>query len=270
VVTVREDAPGDRRLVGYVVPDGGGDGADGDLPLVVRAFAAGRLPEYMVPSAVVVVESVPLTVHGKVDRKALPAPDYAAGSSGRGPGTVAEEMLCGAFAQVLGLERVGADDSFFDLGGHSLLAMRLVSRVRAVLDVELPVRAVFESPTPALLARWLAQTALAPGRPALTARPRPGRVALSYAQQRLWFLWQLEGPSATYNLPVALRLSGDLDAGALEAALSDVITRHEVLRTVFPADSGQPFQQSRLTWRRRSRCGRGCCGWVRMNMCWWW
>jgi hypothetical protein len=250
VVVVREDVPGDQRLTGYIVPAGhgssgdggdGGDGGGGDLAAVVVAFAAGRLPQYMLPAAVVVVDAVPLTVHGKLDRAALPAPDYGARSSGRGPATVTEEILCTVFAQILGLQRVAPDDSFFALGGHSLLAMRLVSRVRVVLGAELPVRAVFEAPTPAGLAGRLA--AAGPGRLALAARERPERVPLSYAQQRLWFVWQIEGPSPTYNTPVALGLAGDLDTGALAAALADVIGRHEVLRTVFPADGGQPFQQ---------------------------
>ena len=248
VVAAREDAPGYKRLVGYVVPaasTGDGDAAvagGAGLAGAVRAFAAQRLPEYMVPAAVVVLDDLPVTPSGKLNRRDLPAPEYgaAAGSGGRGPVTVQEEIICGVFAQVLGLEQVGPEDSFFELGGHSLLATRLVGRIRSVLGAEMPVRAVFDAPTPAALASLLKEAG--PARAALRPRERPGRVPLSFAQQRLWFLAQLEGPSATYNIPVVLRLAGDLDTAALAAALADVAGRHEVLRTVFPAADGQPCQ----------------------------
>ena len=235
-VIVREDQPGDKRLTGYVVPAKGG-ALD---PAVLRDAAARVLPGYMVPAAVVVLDKLPLTPAGKLDRRALPAPEYAAGR-GRAPATAREHALSELFAQVLGLERVGVDDGFFDLGGHSLLATRLVSRVRAVLGAELAVRAVFEHPTVASLARFLA-TAQGARLPLRRAASRPGRLPLSFAQQRLWFLDQLYGPGMAYNLPAAWRLRGELDAGALRAALGDVVARHESLRTVLPAADGQPYQ----------------------------
>jgi acyl-coenzyme A synthetase/AMP-(fatty) acid ligase/acyl carrier protein len=179
VVAAREEAPGDQRLAAYVVPapaPGNGHGGNGHgLAAMIRAFAAGQLPEYMVPAVVVVLETLPLTPNGKVNRQALPAPDYAAATAGsREPATAREEILCGAFAQILGLDHVGVDDSFFDLGGHSLLAVRLVSRIRAVLGIELPIRALFEAPTVAELAHELDQldqsTSPKRARPAL--RPR--------------------------------------------------------------------------------------------------
>ena len=200
-VVVREDQPGDKRLAGYVVP---ASGAELD-PAMLRVAAARVLPGYMVPSAVVVLEALPLSPAGKLDRRALPTPEYAAGG-GRAPATPAEQALCEVFAQVLGLERAGVEDSFFDLGGHSLLATRLVSRIRTVLGAELPIRAVFEHPTPALLAGVLEGAEAA--RPPLVPVPRPERLPLSFAQQRLWFLEQFHGPGTAYNLPFAWRLRG--------------------------------------------------------------
>jgi acyl carrier protein len=170
VVLVREDRPGDRRLAAYVVP------ADGAAPEAadLRAHAAGRLPDYMVPSAFVVLDALPLTPNGKLDRRALPVPDATAAVSSRQPRNPGEESLCAIFAKVLGLPRVGIDDSFFDLGGHSLLATKLVNQVRAELGVELPIRAVFEAPTVAALGAHITGARKKRVRPALRPMPRSG------------------------------------------------------------------------------------------------
>ncbi len=238
VVTVHDTPQGGRQLVAHVVVTGAG----AVTSALLREFAAERLPEYMVPSAVVVLDAFPLNGSGKIDRAALPAPDLSAPRHGRAPETALEAKLCAVFAQVLGLETVGTDDSFFDLGGHSLLATRLVARIRGDFGSELGVRAVFESPTVASLAARL--VVAGPARPALLPQPRPERLPLSHAQRRLWFLDQFSGPSATYNIPVVLGLTGTLDTDALRQALADVVERHESLRTTVRADEdGVPHQR---------------------------
>ncbi|HEV2734694.1 MAG TPA: amino acid adenylation domain-containing protein, partial [Longimicrobiaceae bacterium] len=242
-VAVREASPGERRLVGYVTAEAGQTLPGGEL----RAWLGERLPEYMVPAAVVVLGTMPLTAHGKVDRRALPEVELAAGAQGRvAPRTPTEEVLAGIYAAALGVEGVGAADDFFALGGHSLLATRAVSRVREAFGVELPMRALFEAPTVAGLAArvdaLLREDGGTPAPPLLPV-PRDGRpLPLSFAQQRLWFIDRLAPGSAAYNIPSALRLRGRLDVAALRAAVGGVVRRHEALRTVFADVGGEPVQ----------------------------
>ncbi|GAB7185303.1 amino acid adenylation domain-containing protein [Kitasatospora sp. Ki12] len=237
VVTVRESDSGDRRLVGYCTVDR----ESPELAAELRRFAAESLPGYMVPAAVVLLAALPLTGSGKVDHRALPAPDFGALAAGRAARTPQEEILCGLYAEVLGLEGVGIDDDFFDLGGHSLLATKLLSRVRSVLGAELGIRDVFEAPT---VEGLTARLGSGPERLALTAAAeRPERVPLSFAQQRLWLIDRMEGPGALYNLPLVLRVAGELDTAALELALGDVVARHESLRTLIAEEDGSPYQR---------------------------
>ncbi|HYH79832.1 MAG TPA: condensation domain-containing protein, partial [Longimicrobium sp.] len=219
------------------------------LTPALRAAVRARLPEYMLPSAFVVLEALPVTANGKVDRAALPVPETAGAREGAyvAPRTPAEERMAGIWAEVLGVERVGGEDNFFDLGGHSLLATQLVSRVREAFRTELPLRAVFEAPTLAELARRVealrAETLGDAGAPPLVPVPRDGSpLPLSFAQQRLWFIEQLEPGSTAYHMPSALRLRGPLDARTLERALGEVVRRHEALRTTFGETEGVPFQ----------------------------
>ncbi|OBJ70863.1 hypothetical protein A5643_09135 [Mycobacterium sp. 1274756.6] len=238
VVIAREDRPGDKRLVGYVTESVTGIVDTG----AARSTLFEQLPDYMVPAAIVVLEQLPLTVNGKLDKRALPAPDYVDAERYRGPSSPTEEILAGIYAQVLGLPRVGVDDSFFDLGGDSLSAMRAIAAINQPFDTDVSVRALFEAPTVAQLAPRIGEVSGSSGRKALTVQQRPEVVPLSYAQNRMWFLNRVEGQVATYNMPVAVRLHGPLDPRAFGTALADVVARHESLRTVFPATGGVPAQ----------------------------
>ncbi|WP_425437473.1 amino acid adenylation domain-containing protein [Mycobacterium szulgai] len=232
VVIAREDQPGDKRLVAYFT----GTADSG----AIRDGLANKLPGYMVPSAVVALEALPLTINGKLDTQALPAPQYGDADSYRPPTTTIEDILATIYAQVLGLDRVGIDDSFFDLGGDSLSAMRVIAAINTTLDVHLSVRALFDTPAITALAPCIG--AGSPRPTPLTAGPRPAVVPLSFAQEGLWFLDQLQGPSPVYNMAWALRLRGRLDSEALRRALTDLIERHQTLRTVFPSTEGIPEQ----------------------------
>ncbi len=243
VVLAREEAGGDRRLVAWVVPRPGMGVSMADL----RSFLKDRLPDYMVPAALVEVPAIPLTAHGKVDRRALPDPEAAAPVERAfdPPRTPIEELLAGIWSRVLGVERVGRDDSFFDLGGHSLLATRVLSRLREVLQADLPLRTLFEATTIAELAP-LVEAALAASRtelPPLRRQPREELPPLSFSQERLWFLDQLQPGTAVYNIPGAVRMAGALDVASLHRSLSEVVRRHEALRTVFTLDAGRPAQR---------------------------
>ncbi|HEX2091721.1 MAG TPA: amino acid adenylation domain-containing protein, partial [Longimicrobiaceae bacterium] len=243
VVVAREDAPGERRLVAYVVAEGDGEISAAEL----REQLRNRLPEHMVPAAVVVLEAMPLTAHGKVDRRAIPVPVWGGDSGGRvAPRGAVEEMLVGIWAEVLGVERVGVEESFFELGGHSLLATQIVSRVRRAFGVEVPLRVLFEAPTVAELAGRIEtlRGGVESGTAGAIERvPREGALPLSFAQQRLWIIDRLEPGSATYNMPFALRLRGALDADALRRSLDTLVGRHETLRTTFAEHEGAPVQE---------------------------
>ena len=238
VVIARADAAGSLRLLGYVVPR---DGHLVDGPCL-RSTLARTLPDHMVPTAVLVLECLPITPNGKLDERALPEPDPAARRpSYRAPATPDQEILCEVFADVLQRERVGVDDNLFELGGHSLTAMRVVSQIRSALGVEVPVRTLFEAPTVRQLAARWRDAAGTSGSP-LRRRDPARQVPLSFAQQRLWFLDQFQGGSTEYNMVSALRLRGQLDVAALEGAIEAIVTRHESLRTRFALVEGEPVQ----------------------------
>ncbi|MEU0397745.1 amino acid adenylation domain-containing protein [Streptomyces sp. NPDC006208] len=236
---VHRAGPGDDRLVGYVVPAPGVwlDGAE------VRAHVGRLLAAHMVPIRVEVLDILPLTAHGKLDRAALPTPDFAAAASRehREAGSADEALLCELYAEVLGLDSVGPDDGFFDLGGHSLLALRLAARVKSLKGVLLTVQDIYEARTPAGLAVVVGGRGVVSGG-GLVRRVRPGVVPLSFAQLRLWFVAGLGGGSAAYNVPLVVRLVGDVDVVALVGAVGDVVERHEVLRTVLVEVDGVPQQ----------------------------
>ena len=227
---------GTMRLAAYITADGPIDAA------AVLDSARRRLPAYMVPAAIVVIDEVPVTPAGKLDRKALPEPVFASSSGSRAPEPGLEERVAEVFGAVLGHPMPGAEDSFFEVGGNSLLATRLSSALYDEFGVDLPVRAVFEAPTVADMAVRLIETPRTQ-RTALAVRdPRPGRLPLSLPQQRVWFLNRYSPESSAYNIAFVIRIDGDPDIAALRAALTDLVDRHEVLRTVFPEDRSGAYQ----------------------------
>jgi amino acid adenylation domain-containing protein len=245
VTLLREDEPGQPRLVSYAVLERGSGVSTGEL----RELCRERLPEHMVPAVCVFLERLPLSANGKLDRRALPPPEQSQ-ETGRHP-TVAprdlgEQMLAGLWTEVLGVHPVGVRDSFFDLGGHSLLATQLISRVRKVFGVELPLADFFAEPTVAGLARRVeraVQAGAAPAAPPIEAVPRDSELPLSFAQERIWFMQRLEPASSAYNVPRAMRLTGRLEVAALGRSLTALVERHESLRTAFPEVEGQPRQE---------------------------
>jgi amino acid adenylation domain-containing protein len=244
VVTAGEIRPGEKRLVAYVVVSQEQPFAIDD----VREFLKERLPEYMVPAAFVVLPALPLMHNGKVDRRQLPDPEQSAIDQAphfAPPRTTIEEMLAVIWSELLHVDQVGILHNFFDLGGHSLLGAQLISRVRKIFQIEIPLRTLFESPTIASMAQTV-ETLLRDGQfmqaPALVAMPRTAALPLSFAQQRLWFLDQLQPGNPFYNLYSAVRLQGELDVAALEQSFHEVVRRHEALRTVFPNVNGKPVQ----------------------------
>ncbi|MEW5929719.1 MAG: amino acid adenylation domain-containing protein, partial [Gemmatimonadota bacterium] len=238
-VVPREVRPGVAQLVAYVAARPGTAAGASEL----RAHLRERLPEHMVPAAFVAMERLPLTPSGKLDRRALPAPEQESAAYAA-PRTPVEEVLAGIWAEVLGVERVGVEDGFFDLGGHSLLATQVVSRARRAFGVEVPLRALFDAPTVAGLAGRVEalRSAGSSTAPPVRRAPREGPLPLSFAQQRLWLVDRMEPGSAAYNMPYALRLRGALDVAALRAALDGVARRHEALRTTFAESGGGPVQ----------------------------
>ncbi|PYV64568.1 MAG: non-ribosomal peptide synthetase, partial [Acidobacteria bacterium] len=241
LVMAREDDPGLKRLVAYVVPSTEQTPDEDTL----RAHLKQSLPEFMIPSAFVVLDAFPLSPNGKIDRKSLPVPEYVGQTEQYvPPRNSTEEQLAAIWAKVLRLEKVGAHDEFFALGGHSLLATQVVSRVRQSFGVELPLRALFEAPTVAQLAKRIEEIRSSGKEeiPDIKPVPRNGNLPLSFAQQRLWFLNELEPDNPLYNVPIAIGMSGTLNMSALEQSLNEIVRRHEVLRTTFRTENNQPMQ----------------------------
>ncbi len=237
VVVAKTDPRLGDRLVGYLVPQAGAT-VDVDS---VKAELVRELPSYMVPSALMVLSELPLNINGKIDRKALPEPEFEA-TEFRAPSNPVEEIVASVFAEVLGVPRVGLDDDFFDLGGNSLIATQVVARLGQALDAQIPVRIIFEASTVGLLASRVLEHAGSGSRAQLVAQERPSQIPLSLAQQRMWVLNQIDRRSAAYNIPVAIRMSGDLDVAALQSAVSDLVARHEILRTFYPDLGDGPTQ----------------------------
>ena len=241
VVVVREDVQGDKRLVAYIVPAT----PDAVSSAELRELVGQHLPDYMTPTAFVQMEKLPLSPNGKVDRKALPAPEPSRDDSSAyvAPRNAVEEKLAEIWAEVLRVDQVGVNDNFFALGGHSLLATQVVSRIRKWGQIELPLRALFEAPTIANLALRIEKMKVgSQPLPPIQRVPRDGPLPLSFAQQRLWFLDQLEPNSPVYNGPLAVRLSGVLHVKLLEDALNEIVRRHEILRTRYVVIDDLPVQ----------------------------
>jgi amino acid adenylation domain-containing protein/non-ribosomal peptide synthase protein (TIGR01720 family) len=238
-VILRNDHPGDPRLAAYLVP---AVGKSIDIP-VLRTQLQRILPDFMVPSAFVELQRLPLTPNGKLDRRALPAPVPSGATATYEPfATPVEEILAGIWSQVLGVPAVGRNENFFEIGGHSLLATQVTSRVARILDCELPLRTLFQSPTIRALAEQVQASQARGGTPVIPRADRSQALPLSYAQQRLWFLSQLEPESTAYHVVGALRLSGALEVEALRRCIAEIVRRHEVLRTTFPMRQGKPEQ----------------------------
>jgi len=245
VVMAREDEPGNKRLTAYVVPVEPSAAVDF---AGLRAFARPNLPDYMMPVAWMTIERLPLSPNGKVDRRALPAPvldERQDGGDGGAPRTPFQELVAAIFEEVLKIEGVGVDDNFFELGGHSLSAMQVIARVKQALKIDVPLRAVFEAPTVAAFAEkveGLQRSELGLVVPPIVAVPRGRPLALSFAQQRLWFMAQMDPGNPLYNAPRAIRMKGTLNVAAFEQALGALVQRHEVFRTTFAMVDDEPVQ----------------------------